>query len=55
MIWYVGIRELGYSGIELGRELNLGVSGVSRALGRIEAVFRERPEIKEKILSAIGK
>ena len=55
MICYVGIRELGYSGIELGLELNLGVSGVSRALKRAEAVFRENSEIKQRILSEIGK
>jgi REP element-mobilizing transposase RayT len=55
MICYVAIRELGYSGIELGRELNLGSAGVSRALKRAESVFRENPEIKRNILSEIGK
>ena len=55
MICYVAIREFGYSGIELGRELNLGSAGVSRALKRAESVFRENSEIKRSILSKIGK
>jgi hypothetical protein len=55
MICYVGVREFGYSGMELGRELNLGVAGVSRALMRAEIVFRKHPEIKQEILSKIGK
>jgi putative transposase len=55
MICYVAIRELGYSGIELGRELNLGSAGVSRALKRAESVFRENSEIKQSILSEIVK
>jgi putative transposase len=55
MICYVAIRELEYSGIEMGRELHLGSAGVSRALRRAESVFRESPEIKQRILSAIGK
>jgi len=55
MICYVAIRELGYSGLELGRELNLGSAGVSRALKRAESVFRENSEIKQSILSEIGK
>jgi hypothetical protein len=55
MICYVAIREFGYSGIELGRELNLGSAGVSRAMKRAESVFRENPEIRRNILSEIGK
>ena len=55
MICYVGVREFGYTGMELGRELNLGVAGVSRALRRAEIVFRKHPEIKQEILSKIGK
>ena len=55
MICYVAIRELGYSGIELGRELNLGAGGVSRAIVRAESVFRKKPEVKERILSLISK
>jgi hypothetical protein len=55
MICYMAIRELGYSGLELGRELNLGSAGVSRALKRAESVFRENSEIKRSILLEIGK
>jgi putative transposase len=55
IICYVAIRELGYSGVELARELNLGAAGVSRALNRGESLFRENPDIKERILSEISK
>jgi len=46
----------GISGeLQSGRELNLGVAGVSGALKRAELVFRENPEIKQRIVSATGK
>jgi hypothetical protein len=35
--------------------LNLEVAGGSRDLRRAESVFREKPEIKQRILSATGK
>jgi putative transposase len=52
---YIGIRELGYKGIEIGQALNLGAGGVSLALRRGESALRERPEIKEKILKQLVK
>jgi REP element-mobilizing transposase RayT len=55
MICYVGIRELGYSGLEMGKELNLGAAGVSRALRRGELLFREAPEVKKRIVEEIVK
>jgi len=55
VICYAAIRELGYSGKELGQELNIGSAGVSRALRRAESVFREKPEMKQRLLSAIVK
>ena len=51
---YIGIRELGYRGIEIGQALNLGAGGVSLALRRGESSLRERPEIKEEILKQIN-
>jgi hypothetical protein len=50
IISYIGGRELGYRGLEVGRELNLGAAGVSVALRRGESILRERPGIKEKVL-----
>ncbi len=55
IICYVAIREMGYSGIEVGRELNLGASGVSRALTRAESIFRKSPQISQEIVSQIVK
>ena len=55
VISYMAIRELGYMGLEVGRELNLGPAGVSIALRRGERILRERTEIKEKILRKLAK
>jgi hypothetical protein len=39
----------------LGRgDLDLGSAGVSKALKRVESVFRKKPEIKQRIPSAAG-
>ena len=37
IISYIGVRELGYRGLEVGQELNLGAAGVSVALRRGES------------------
>jgi len=50
IISYVGIRELGYKGLEVGEELKLGAGGVSVALRRGESILRKKPEIREEIL-----
>ncbi len=55
IISYIGIRELGYKGFEVGRELNLSPGGVSIAMRRGELVLRRRPEIREEILTKISK
>ena len=55
IISYIGVRELGYKGLEVGQELNLGPGGVSVALRRGEAILRERPEMKEEILRKLVK
>ncbi|MDI7260400.1 MAG: transposase [Thermodesulfobacteriota bacterium] len=55
VISYMAIRELGYMGLEVGKELNLGPAGVSIALRRGERILRERTEIKEKILRKLAK
>jgi hypothetical protein len=46
---------MGYKGFELGKELNLGASGVSIALRRGESFLQERPGLKEGILSILAK
>jgi len=46
----LAIRELGYKGIEVGRELNLTSSGVSIALRRGIETVKKRPEFKKEIL-----
>jgi len=55
IISYIGVRELGYRGLEVGRELNLGAAGVSVALRRGESILRERPGIKEEVLRKLVK
>jgi len=49
IISYIGVRELGYKGLEIGQELNLGPGGVSVALCRGGSILRERPRISEEI------
>ena len=55
IISYIGIREMGYKGFEIGRELNMGAGGVSLALRRGESILRERVGIKEEILQKLVK
>ena len=55
IVSYVAIRELGYKGTEVGRELNLGPAGVSIALRRGESFLAEKQEIKEEILQELEK
>jgi REP element-mobilizing transposase RayT len=55
IISYVGIRELGYKGLEVGQELNLGAGGVSIALRRGESILSKKPEIREEILRKLVK
>jgi putative transposase len=55
IISYIGIRELGYKGFEVGRELNLSPGGVSIAMRRGELVLRKMPEIREEILRKLVK
>ena len=55
IISYIWVRELGYRGLEVGRELNLGAAGVSVALRRGESILRERPGIKEEVLRKLVK
>lgn len=55
IISYIGIRELGYKGFQMGRELKLGAGGVSIALRRGESILRERPGLREEILGKLVK
>ena len=49
------IRELGYNGFEVGRQLNLDPGGVSIAMRQGELVLRKRSEIREEILRRLVK
>jgi REP element-mobilizing transposase RayT len=50
IIVYLAIRELGYKGIEVGKELHLTSSGVSIAHRRGELLIQEKLEFKGKLL-----
>lgn len=50
IITYLAIRELGFKGIEIGKELHLTSSGVSIALRRGELLIHAKPELKGKVL-----
>jgi putative transposase len=50
ILCYAAVRELGYKGIDIGKELNLGSAGVSRALRRGEVALRKNPDLKKRIL-----
>jgi putative transposase len=47
LVAYLAIRELGFKGIEVGRELHLTSSGVSLALRRGELLIRCKPELSK--------
>jgi hypothetical protein len=55
VVSYVAIRELGYKGTEVGKELTLGPAGVSIALRRGESFLGKRQGIKEEILQELAK
>jgi REP element-mobilizing transposase RayT len=55
VISYIAIREVGYKGLEVGQELNIGPAGVSIALRRGERILKERTSLKEKILKELAK
>ena len=50
IITYLAIRELGFKGIEVGKELHLTSSGVSIALRRGEMLLQVKQELKGKVL-----
>jgi len=47
LVAYLAIRELGFKGIEVGKELHLTSSGVSLALRRGELLIRCKPELSK--------
>jgi putative transposase len=55
IICYLAVREFGYKGFEVGRELCLGPAGVSLGLRRAELLFREQPEMKKKLILELEK
>jgi hypothetical protein len=46
----VAIQELGFKGIEVGKELHLTSSGVSIALRRGEMLLQVKQELKGKVM-----
>lgn len=46
---YIAVREFGYKGKEVGRELNLGPAGVSIAIRRGERAIKDAPWLKERV------
>lgn len=46
LVAYLAIREFGFKGIEVGKELHLTSSGVSLALRRGELLMRCKPELR---------
>jgi hypothetical protein len=55
IVCYIAVRELGHKGLDIGKELNLGSAGVSRALRRGEVALRENPNLKERIVYELVK
>lgn len=55
IVCYLALRELGYRGLETGKELCLGPAGVSIALRRGETFLKGKPGLKEKVTLAIIK
>ena len=47
LVTYLAIRELGFKGIEVGKELHLTSSGVSLALRRGELLMHCKPELSK--------
>jgi REP element-mobilizing transposase RayT len=47
LLAYLAIREYGFKGIEVGKELHLSSSGVSIALRRGESLIRSNPELRK--------
>lgn len=50
IVVFLAIHELGYKGIEIGKELHLTSSGVSIALRRGGSLIKMRPEIMKNVL-----
>lgn len=55
VVCYIGMREFGYKGMDIGRELNLGSGGVSRALRRDEIFLSKNSALKQRILEELVK
>ncbi len=51
LVCYLAVRKLKRKGIEVGKELCLGPSGVSLAIRRGEQFFAEHPEVVEQALA----
>lgn len=52
LLCFIAVRELGYKGQEVGRELNLGPAGVSIAIRRGERAIKDAPGVKERVTGA---
>jgi len=54
LISYIAVRKASFSGVAVGRELNLSRSGVCLAARRGEAMIEETPEIGKKLMEKGG-
>jgi len=54
IICYFAVRELGYKGNEVCRELRLGPTGVSRAVRRGETFLLNFPEVRSKLVPVLS-
>jgi chromosomal replication initiation ATPase DnaA len=55
IVCYLAARELGYKGIEIGKDLRMGPAGVSIGIRRGERLFRGKAGLKKEILRLIEK
>jgi len=47
----VAVREMGYSGVEVGRILNLSGAGITKCVEKGKKVIREDEYLKGKLIS----
>ena len=51
VISYVAVRELGYSGVEVGQVLNLSGAGVTKCIERGKTIISSNEALTEKLIS----
>jgi len=51
VISYVAVREIGYSGVEVGRVLTLSGAGVTKCVEKGKAIISSNEDLAEKLIS----